>query len=145
MDEQRLLDKLRRIEALHAGAKTDGERLAAGEARRRILARLKEVRASDPPVEYRFTIHDPWQRRLFSALLRRYELRPYRYHRQRRTTIMVQVPKRFVDETLWPEFEALSETLQEFLQDVTSRVISQAIHGDLSDADEVEEPRALPG
>jgi len=33
MDEARLLEKLHAIEALFAGASTDGERVAAGEAR----------------------------------------------------------------------------------------------------------------
>ena len=50
-DEARLLEKLLRIEALHAGAATAGERSAAAEAKRRILERLTELRQSDPPVE----------------------------------------------------------------------------------------------
>ena len=33
MDESKLIEKLRRIEALHAGATTEGERLAAAAAR----------------------------------------------------------------------------------------------------------------
>jgi hypothetical protein len=36
MDETKLREKLNRIEALFAGATTEGERVAAGEARRRI-------------------------------------------------------------------------------------------------------------
>ena len=55
-DEEKLLEKLRRVEALFSGAATDGERVAAGEARKRIQARLKEVEAADPPIEFRFRI-----------------------------------------------------------------------------------------
>ena len=44
MDEARLLEKLRAIEALFAGATTDGERVAAAEARKRIQLRLKMPR-----------------------------------------------------------------------------------------------------
>ena len=80
-DEVKLLEKLLRIEALHAGAATAGERSAAAEAKRRILERLTELRQSDPPVEYRFGLDNVWSRRLFLALLRRYGLRPYRYPR----------------------------------------------------------------
>jgi hypothetical protein len=52
MDEAKLLEKLRLIEALYAGAATEGEQDAAGRARHRILARLEEWARDDPPVEY---------------------------------------------------------------------------------------------
>jgi hypothetical protein len=93
VDESKLLQKLRDLEALFAGATTDGERIAAGTARKRILGRLHELERSDPPVEYRFTLADGWSKRLFLSLLRRYELKPYRYRSQRRTTVMVRCPK----------------------------------------------------
>ena len=41
---------------------------------------------------------------------------------------MVRVPRSFVDETLWPEFLELSKVLQTYLDEVTERVISRAIH-----------------
>lgn len=139
MDERKLIEKLMRIEALHAGAATQGERVAAARAMQRILERLREIQGEDEPVEYRFSMPDPWARKLFLALLRRYGLKPYRYYRQRYSTVMVRVPERFVDETLWPEFEALRGTLYEYLGEVTDRVISQAIHADSSEAAEREQ------
>lgn len=144
MDEAKLKHKLQLIERLHVGATTDGERMATSEARRRIQARLSELERTDPPVEYRFSLTDPWSRKLFLALLRRYDLRPYRYPRQRHTTVMVRVPERFLDETLWPEFEQLDQTLRAYLSDVTSRVIADAIHADDSEAAEVGEAARLP-
>lgn len=51
MDEAKLREKLARIEALFAGATTDGERVAAAEARRRIQLRLQAVEQNDPPIE----------------------------------------------------------------------------------------------
>ena len=63
-DEPRLLEKLRAIEALFAGATTDGERAAAAEARSRIQLRLRSLEVSDPPVEYRFALGDGWSRKL---------------------------------------------------------------------------------
>ena len=146
MDEARLREKLSRIEALFAGATTEGERVAAAEARRRIQERLKGVEQVDPPVEYRFTLADAWSRKLFLALLRRYDLKPYRYRGQRRTTVMVRVPKRFVDETLWPEFSQINATMRTYLDEVTDRIVAGAIHGDSSEATEVAEtPKLGPG
>lgn len=48
MDEASLLEKLRRIEALFAGATTQGEKIAASEARRRIQLRLELLEKEDP-------------------------------------------------------------------------------------------------
>ena len=143
MDEAKLREKLSRIEALFAGATTEGERVAAAEARRRIQARLESAGQIDPAVEYRFTLGDAWARKVFVALLRRYELKPYRYRGQRRTTVMVKVPKRFVDETLWPEFEQIDAALQMYLEEVTDRIIADTIHGDSSEAAEVAEAPKL--
>jgi len=139
MDEHKLIEKLLRIEALHAGATTRGERVAAARAMQRILERLRKLQDEDEPIEYRFSMPDPWARKLFLALLRRYGLKPYRYYRQRYSTVMVRVPERFVDETLWPEFQELQETLYEYLGEVTDRVISEAIHTDSSEAVERQE------
>ena len=64
--EGTLLEKLRKIEALHAGTKIDGEREAARRAAERIRARLVELRGREEEIEYRYSLHDPWKRKLFS-------------------------------------------------------------------------------
>ncbi len=143
MDEARLIEKLRRVEALFAGAATEGERDAAEHARRRILERLRSWEREEPATEYRFSMADMWSRKVFVALLRRYEIRPYRYRGQRYTTVMARLPKRFVDETLWPEFTQISETLRSYLSEVTERVVHEVIHGDSSDAEVVCETEQL--
>lgn len=143
MDEARLIEKLRAIEALHARPGSEGERAAAHNARERILERLAELADADPPVEFQFSMPDMWSRRVFIALLRRYDIAPYRYRRQRHTTVMAKLSARFVDETLWPEFEALSSTLRTYLDDVTNRVVAEVIHADVSEAAVKEEPRQL--
>jgi len=141
--EARLIEKLRAIEALHARPGSEGERQAAANVRERILERLAEVSTEDEPVEYRFSMPDMWSRRVFIALLRRYGIRPYRYRRQRYTTVMAKLSQRFVDDTLWPQYEAFSDSLREYLAEVTDRVVSQVIHDDLTEAAVVEEPPQL--
>lgn len=143
IDEQKLLEKLRLIEALFAGATTEGERDAAEAARGRIKKRLDQVAHEDPPIEYQFGMPDAWYRKVFVALLRRYGLQPYRYRGQRRTTVMVRVSKRFVDETLWPEYEQIAKTLHRHLDEITERIVSEALHQDSSDPHEVAEPKRL--
>lgn len=145
MNEDDLIRKLEAIEALFAGAKTAGERVAAGEARARIQARLRALEREEKPREYRFSLSDPWSRRLFVALLRRYAIQPYRYRRQRRSTVMARVTKSFVDDVLWPEFVELDQALRAHLSEVTERIIARAVHQDESEAEEVaEEQLPLP-
>jgi hypothetical protein len=143
MDEARLIEKLRAIEALHARPGTPGERAAAASARERILERLREVAETDPPVEVKFSLPDLWSKRVLIALLRRYEIAPYRYRRQRHTTVMARVSKRFVDETLWPELDELLATLRAYLDDVTTRVVAEVLHADASDETVEDEPKRL--
>jgi len=58
MDEAKLIHKLRLIESLFASAATKGEKVAAEQAKDRILQRLKQWEKTDPPIEYRFTMAD---------------------------------------------------------------------------------------
>lgn len=141
-EERRLIEKLRKIEALFARPGTAGERAAAATARERIQERLFSLEKTEKPVEYRFTLSDGWSKSLFIALLRRYGLKPYRYRGQRRTTVMVRLTKTFVDEVLWPEFQEINATLREHLEAVTQRIVAQAIHGE---GGEVEERPAESG
>ena len=137
MNEKKLINKLRLIEALIAGAATKGEQIVEGYPRERILERLRLLEKEEPQDEYRFSTGDMWSRKVFVALLRRYGIKPYRYHRQRHTTVMARVSKRFVDETLWPEFLKVSETLHTYLSEITNRVVSQVIHPNSSKAEVV--------
>ena len=88
MNEQKLIEKLRLIDALFSGAATRGEEVAAELARERILERLRLMEKAEPLVEYRFSMADMWARKVFVAMLRRYGIKPYRYSRQRYTTVM---------------------------------------------------------
>ena len=141
-DEAQLREKLRKIEALFAGAGTVGEKLAAEAALERVRARLAELERSDQPIQMQFSLPDQWARQLFLALCRRYGLKPYRLYRQRLTTVMLRVPKRFIDQVLWPEFQELNAALMQYLNEVTSRVIREEVHRDTSEA--AETAPALP-
>ena len=142
-DEAALRDKLRKIEALFAGATTAGEKAAAGAAAERIRARLREEEKREKPVEIRFSLPDPWSRQMFIALCRRYGLRPYRHPRMRRQSVMVRVPQAFLDKVLWPEFQEINAALAEYLAQMTDRVIREVVYKDTADAEEVAEPEKL--
>lgn len=113
--EQELRQKLRKISALFEGATTEGERNAAAAAIDRVRRALAAAVQIEKPVETYFKLVDQWNRRLFVALCRRYGLTPYRYPRQRRTTVVLRAPKSFIDQTLWPEYLQLEKALHEYL------------------------------
>src|ERR1700687_3538842 len=140
--ESQLREKLRKIEALFAGAGTAGERLAAEAALERVRERVTELGRQDPSIEVRVLMPDQLSSPLFLALCRRYGMKPYRYYRHRRNTVMVRAPKRFLDQVLWPEFSELDQALQAYLHQVTLRVIREEVYADASEAQEVSE--ALP-
>ena len=134
--EQQLRERLRKIAALFEGATTVGERNAAAAAIDRVKRAIDATSKVDTPVEYHFNFPDHWKRRLFSALCRRYGLEPYRYRRQRHTTVMVKVRKSFVDRTLWPEYLELSKALNEYLEEATERIIREEVYGNSQEAAE---------
>lgn len=136
LEETQLREKMRKIEALFAGAGTEGERVAAGAALGRVRARLAALQRESPPVEMQFSLADQWSRRLFLALCRRYGLTPYRLYRQRLSTVMLKGPRRFIEEVLWPEFEELNLALLQYLNAVTLKVIREEVHRDASEAEE---------
>jgi len=134
--EAELKAKLRKIEALFAGAATPGERNAAQAARERIQAKLHDLEGRERPVEMRFTLGDGWNLKLFLALCRRYGLKPYRKHGQRRTTVMLNVVPGFVDTILWPEFTQLAEALAAYLDEATERIIREEVFRGTDDPEE---------
>lgn len=140
-DEQKILKKIKRIEALFSGATTTGERAAAANALERIHRSLQKLKKLDPLVEFKFTLGDMWSRKLFVALLRRYEITPYRYRGQRHTTVMAKMPAAFVEETFWPEFVELDKILSSYLDEVTNRIITRGIYSDNSEAELREQLR----
>jgi hypothetical protein len=137
LDEEVLRDKLRKIEALFAGAATAGERAAAGAAAERIRARLRDSERRERAVEIRFSLPDPWSRRLFIALCRRYGLRPFRYPRMHRQSLVVKVPKTFLDQVLWPEFAEINAALSEYLADITDKMIRAEVYREAGEAEEI--------
>ena len=141
--EQALREKLRKIEALFAGAGTEGEKEAAGAAAERIRDRLSQAAGKEKEIEIKFSISDVWSRQLFVALCRRYGLRPFRYRRMHRQSIVIRAPKTFVEQVLWPEFEDLSAALTSYLSEITEKVIREEVHRETGDADEVEDPRHI--
>jgi hypothetical protein len=60
-------------------------------------------------------------------------MKPYRYRRQRSTTVMVRISPSFAHEILVPEYRRIAATLHEHLNEVTERVVAQVFDGDQGD------------
>ena len=136
-----ILEKIQKVEALIERAATEGERQSAIRAKERLL-KTKE----DEEIEYTITMGDMWQKKLFVALCRKYNLKTYRYHRQKYTTTMVRVSKPFIDNVVWPEYLKFSELLEKLVDEVTAGIISK-IHKDEEEiviSGEIEQGRDEP-
>jgi hypothetical protein len=131
---EEIIAKIRKVEALFSGSEFAGEMRAAASALERLNAQLSAV--PEAPVEYKFSLPDPWKRQLFLALARRHGLHPYRQYRQRHATVMLRTTASFVNQILWPEFLELEKLLHDYLSEATRDIISRGVHGDLSEAPE---------
>jgi len=134
--EAELREKLRKIYALFEGATTPGERAAAAAALGRVRQALAAAQPRERPVEFKFSMPDRWQRRLFSALCRRHGLEPYRYKGQRYTTVMLRAPTSLVEGVLWPEFREIKVLLDEYLNEATERIIREEVYGNVREPEE---------
>ena len=61
-------------------------------------------------------------------------INPYRYPRQKYSTVMVRAPGSFIHDTLWPEFLELDKILCDQLAEITERLIAEAVFADSSEA-----------
>ncbi len=91
-----------------------------------------------------YSLDDPWKRKVFLTLCRRYGLRPYREKGRRSSIVQVLAPRKFHQKALWPQYLALPKELEKHLADRTDRMIREAIHTDVSEAAEGE-AKGLPG
>ena len=83
-----------------------------------------------------FRLSDRWHRRLFLALCRRYGLSPYRYPRQRYSSVVLRAPRSFINNTLWPEFLQIKDALDKYLNHATERIIREEVVGNDAEAEE---------
>ena len=138
-----IADRLAKLEALFARGATEGERAAAGAAIERLQARLdlnEAAPGSEPEIELQYSLPDVWALRLFIALCRKAGVRPYRYSRQRRTTVMVRVRQSEFERTVMAEFNTLHRALTETFGEIVDHLIADAMHGD-GDETSLDQPR----
>lgn len=126
--DEELRAKLAKVEELFRRAGSAGERAAAEAAMERLRDRLGVE--GDGESEVRLSLPDVWSVRLFVAVCRKHGVRPYRYRRQRRTTVMVRVGQGFLEGVVWPEFDRLHRELESYFEDVTDHLIEGALGSD---------------
>jgi hypothetical protein len=120
-----ILDRIRKIEALILGASTPGEQIAALNAKDRILKRYPELELNKNTKEYALHTLDNWHKKLLLAICHKYGIKPYRYRRQKYTTVMVNINEQFLNEVLWKEFLQYSKELEALIQDITDTLINK--------------------
>ncbi|MBK9449883.1 MAG: hypothetical protein IPN95_10880 [Bacteroidetes bacterium] len=120
-----LLEKIKKIEALIAGAQTDGEKNAAISAKERILRNNPSLQIQSKPKEFSLSMPSNWHKKLLIAICRKYEVKPYRYYRQKYTTVMVRVDEAFMNQVLWKEFQQYSRLMEELVSEITDDLISK--------------------
>ncbi len=123
-EDSDLKAKLAKLEALFRRAGSPGEKSAAGAAIERLQGRLAgSGEKREPEVELQYSLPDVWSAELFRAVCRKHGVRPYRYRRQRRTTVMVRAREREFDRRAWQECRRLHDELADCFNDVTDHLV----------------------
>ena len=68
-------------------------------------------------------------KKLLVAICRKHGVRPYRYKRQKYTTVMVNINEQFLEDVLWKEYLEYSKHLEELVEEITNNIIRK-IHED---------------
>ncbi len=137
LSETGLVDKFKKIEALYLGATTLGEKAAALHALNNVQEKINYYKREELQ-EWSFKFDNHFEKKLFKALLGKYNLKPYRYKGQRYTTVMVQTSKEVVEKTLWPQYLEMVKALRSYLEDVTNDVIKKVM-GQENSEDEIRD------
>ena len=134
-DQGDIRERLAKLEALFARGATEGERAAAGAALERLQARLDPAGSprDEPESELQYSLPDVWAVRLFVALCRKHGVKPYRYPRQRRTTVMVRVRQVAFERTIAAEFQALHRELTTYFDETLNHLIANVMKSDGDD------------
>ena len=113
-----LNDKLRKIEAFLTSIKN-----ALEHSKQSDLKSIKEE--TENLIEYTISLGDYWKKKLFVALCGLYQLRTYRYRRQKYSIVMVQTSKDCMDNILLPEFKKYVTLFEGLIQEIRDDLISQ--------------------
>jgi hypothetical protein len=134
-EQQDIRDRLAKLEALFARGATAGERAAAGAALERLQSRIGQAEPPSraPEIEVQYTLPDVWAVRLFVALCRKNGVKPYRYPRQRRTTVMVRVRQAEFEQTIGAEFRTLHKELTSYFGEMVDHLIANVMKSDGDD------------
>lgn len=145
MIEQKLREKLRKIEAVFSGSNHSGEMVAAQGAMARIKNNLSKLESSkeQEELEFRFSLPNDWNRKLFISLCQKHKVRVYRYSNQRFSSVMIKASECFVNEVLSPEFNALTAVLKEYISPIIETIIREEIYRDTEDIDVIDEKMQL--
>jgi len=97
-------------------------------AKSRLDKRRKEEQKLEE-AEYSLYTQDSWHKKLLLAICRKYGIQPYRYKRQKYTTVMIKIDETFLNNVLWPEYLEYSRHLEVLVEEITDNLIRR-IHKD---------------
>ena len=133
-----IYERLKKVESLFARAGTAGEAAAAAAAIDRLQAQLgKNARGpQEAEIELQYSLPDVWAVRLFFAVCRKHGISPYRYARQRRTTVVIKVRKSHFMRVVEPEFQLLHREMMAYFSETAEHLIRDMMRSDGEDRED---------
>jgi hypothetical protein len=128
--EKDLIGSFHSIERKYAGR--PGNEGITDQPKEQITARLQESASAPDVEEFQCNMKHEWETFIFHALLKRYGIKPYRYRKQRKTTILVRVSKAAMNGLLWPIFTDVAAELSARFTVVTTTLLPAIAPGPFS-------------
>jgi hypothetical protein len=128
--EQVLVDSFHSIELKHSGLTEGGA--ANEQPADRIRARVQEAATATDIQEMQCSTKYDWDALVLHALLKRYGIKPYRYRKQRRSTILVRVSRKVMHEVVWPIYCDVTAALAARFTTVTTSLLPAIAAGPFS-------------
>lgn len=127
MDEKKVRETIRKVEAQRDSTPFDAERETACRMLETLRAKLAAAREQGSLMEISYSLMNEWERRVLFTLCRHYGLRTFRRRGQRQSTVIVLVSASFQHGTLWPHFVQLTQTLDPLVDGVVSQFLRESI------------------
>jgi hypothetical protein len=108
-----------------------------GDARSMMMARCRQLAAAADVGNFQVSLKSDTEQLVFLALLTRYGLKPFRYRKQHKTTVMVRLSKQLMDETIMPIFNdvmaALNERISLLIKELAPAITTEPLRLEILD------------
>lgn len=90
--------------------------------------KLKDISHLEEIYEIIVNTKTDWNRQIFLALCEKYNLEPYRYKGEKKTTIKLETTMDFMENILWPDYKKFTKIYHKSMEDILKKCIEKILY-----------------